>query len=347
MPHAAPTPAATAKRGPGASALRLVLDIAGGDAGRWREDFRRELPDARVTVWPETDPDATIAAVWKPSQAFFDAHPGVRSVFNLGAGVDALTALTLPAGASLFRLEDAGMAAQMNEYVCHALLRHVREFDRYEDDARGTGSEAQGAGDDAGRGVDRDGGGHWRVREPRRPAQFPVGVMGLGVLGAQIARTLTTFGFPVHGWSRSPTTLPSIACHAGAEGLDDFLAAVRVLVCALPLTPATENILNRRTLSRLRRPGYLVNIARGGHLVDEDLIALIDEGRMAGACLDVFRTEPLPADHPLRSRSAITITPHISAQTLHAEALAQVVANLRALQAGDRPTGLVDRDRGY
>lgn len=346
MPHAAPmpttqTPARASDPASGAASLRLVLAIAGDDAGRWREDFRRERPGARVTLWPEADPEATIAAVWKPPQAFFEAHPRVRSIFNLGAGVDALAGLTLPTGASLYRLEDAGMGAQMNEYVCHALLRHVREFDRYDDDARGR-ADRRGEPHGAATGVDP-----WRVREPRRPAQFPVGVMGLGVLGAQIARTLVAFGFPVHGWSRSPASLPGITCHAGIEGLDAFLGEVRILVCALPLTPATADILNRRTLSRLQRPGYLVNIARGGHLVDEDLIALIDEGQMAGACLDVFRTEPLPVDHPLRSRPAITITPHISAQTLHAEALAQVVANLRALQAGERLTGLVDPERGY
>lgn len=367
MPHAAPTPTTQTPARPldpssGAASLRLVLAIAGDNAGRWREDFRRELPGARVTLWPEADPEATIAAVWKPPQAFFDAHPRVRSIFNLGAGVDALAGLTLPTGASLYRLEDAGMGAQMNEYVCHALLRHVREFDRYDDDARGSTAERSaadpgaadpGAADpgSAGRSDEQRGASTavdpWRVREPRRPAQFPVGVMGLGVLGAQIARTLVAFGFPVHGWSRSPASLPGITCHAGADGLDAFLGEVRILVCVLPLTPATTNILNRRTLSRLQRPGYLVNIARGGHLVDEDLIALIDDGQMAGACLDVFRTEPLPVDHPLRSRPAITITPHISAQTLHAEALAQVVANLRALQAGERLTGLVDPERGY
>lgn len=307
--------------------LRLALDIAGADARVWAADFRRELPGARVTAWPEVDVDANAAIVWKPGQAFIDAHPGIRSIFNLGAGVDALANLRLPAAARLYRLEDAGMGAQMNEYVCHALLRHLREFDHYDADAR----------DD----------GRWQVREPRRPAQFPVGVMGLGVLGAQISQSIAAFGFPVHGWSRTRARIDGITCHAGVEELDNFLAAVRVLVCALPLTPATENILNRRTLSRLRAPGYLINIARGGHLVDADLITLIDEGRMAGACLDVFRTEPLPPDHLLRSRAAITITPHISAQTLHAETLAQVVGKLRTLQAGGVPSGLVQAQRGY
>ena len=307
--------------------LRLALAIAGDDGEAWAADFRRELHGARVTVWPQVDAEANAAAVWKPEQAFIDAHPRLTTIFNLGAGVDALAQLRLPAAARLYRLEDAGMGAQMNEYVCHALLRHLRQFDCYDDDASN--------------------GGQWRVREPRRPAQFPVGVMGLGVLGAQIARSAAAFGFPVHGWSRSRAAIDGVHCHAGEAELDSFLSAVRVLVCALPLTPATENILNRQTLSRLRAPGYLINIARGGHLVDEDLIALIDEGQMAGACLDVFRTEPLPPGHPLRSRPGITITPHISAQTLHAQSLAQVVANLRALQGGGALSGLVDTGRGY
>ena len=308
-------------------ALRLALDIAGADARTWVADLQRELPDARITAWPGIDAEATVAAVWKPGQAFFDAHPRLTTIFNIGAGVDALAKLALPADARLYRLEDAGMGAQMNEYVCHALLRHVREFDHYDADARD--------------------GGRWQERKPRRPRDFPVGIMGLGVLGTQIARTIAGFGFEVHGWSRRRAAIDGIICHAGDAELDGFLDQVRVLVCALPLTPATENILCRRTLSRLRPPGYLINIARGAHVVDEDLVALIDQGRMAGACLDVFRIEPLPQGHILRSRSAITITPHISAQTLYDETLAQVVGNLHTLQAGGQPTGLVDAQRGY
>ena len=184
------------------------------------------------------------------------------------------------------------------------------------------------------------------ARPPRRPVDFPVGVMGLGVLGAQVARAVAGLGFTVHGWSRQRADVDGVHCHAGAE-FDAFLAATRVLVCLLPLTPQTENLIDRRALERLRRPGYLINVARGAHVVDADLLALIDEGTMAGACLDVFRTEPLPDDHPFRSCAAITITPHISAQTLRSDAVAQVAERVSAVIGGRPVSGIVDRSRGY
>ena len=304
---------------------RLALCVTGDDAADWLADFRRALPDLTVTLWPEAAPEATMAAVWKPSQAFFDAHPRLMEIFNLGAGVDALSSLQWAPTARLIRLEDCGMGAQMVEYVCHALLRHVREFDHYDADRLA---------------------GRWAPRPPRRPGDFPVGVMGLGVLGAQVARAAAGLGFTVHGWSRQRADVDGVHCHAGDE-FDAFLAATRVLVCLLPLTPQTENLLDRRTLERLRPPGYLINVARGAHVVDADLLALIDEGRMAGACLDVFRSEPLPADHPFRRCAAITITPHISAQTLRSESIAQVAARVSAVIAGATVSGIVDRSQGY
>lgn len=305
---------------------RIAFCVEGGDGAAWLSALQRGLPDARITPWPGSDPAATVAVAWKPPQAFIDAHPRLTDVFNLGAGVDALATLRLPSSVRLIRLEDAGMGAQMVEYVCHALLRHVREFDHYDRETRA---------------------GRWETRAPRRPAAFPVGVMGLGVLGVSVARAVATLGFPVRGWSRRRATLEGIRCHAGDAELDEFLAATRVLVCLLPLTPQTTNLLDRRTLGRLREPGYLINIARGAHVVDDDLIALIAEGRLAGACLDVFRVEPLPADHPFWRCPAITITPHISAQTLLEESVPQVVAGIEALSRGEPVRGVVDRDRGY
>ncbi|MBS0318127.1 MAG: glyoxylate/hydroxypyruvate reductase A, partial [Proteobacteria bacterium] len=136
-------------------------------------------------------------------------------------------------------------------------------------------------------------------------------------------------------------------CFAGREQLPAFLAATRVLVCLLPLTPETEGILCRDTLSRLAPGGYLVNVARGGHLVEEDLIPLIDSGHLAGATLDVFRTEPLPVEHPFWRHPAITVTPHMSARTLRAETVAQIAAKIEALERGEPIAGVVDRQVGY
>jgi len=172
-------------------------------------------------------------------------------------------------------------------------------------------------------------------------------VMGLGVLGQRVAQAVAGFEFPVAGWSRTPREVPGVRCYAGEAELSAFLAATRVLVCLLPLTAETQNILNRESLSRLQPGGYVINVARGGHLVDADLLALLDSGHLAGAALDVFRTEPLPADHPFWSHPKVTVTPHMSARTLREESVAQIVHKIRALERGEPIAGVVDRQRGY
>ncbi|MBC7444281.1 MAG: glyoxylate/hydroxypyruvate reductase A, partial [Polaromonas sp.] len=215
------------------------------------------------------------------------------------------------------------------EYVCHAVIRHFREFDGYEADTAG---------------------GKWSYRKPRLRADFPVGVMGLGVLGERVGRALAQFDFPVQGWSRSTKSIPGVKCFLGNAGFNDFLAASRILVCLLPLTPDTENIMCRQTLARLQPGGYVINVARGSHLVESDLIALIESGHLAGATLDVFRTEPLPSDHPFWAHPNITVTPHTSARTLRDESIAQIAGKIRRLESGASLAGLagrVDLNKGY
>jgi glyoxylate/hydroxypyruvate reductase A len=171
--------------------------------------------------------------------------------------------------------------------------------------------------------------------------------MGLGVLGERVAKALQVFDFPVNGYSRSPKDLAGIRCFSGAQALPEFLAATRVLVNLMPLTPETENILNHANLSLLQQGGYVINVARGKHLVEEDLITLIDSGHLSGATLDVFRTEPLPVDHPFWRHPKITVTPHTSARTLREESIAQIVGKIQALQLGQAINGVVDSQRGY
>jgi len=151
----------------------------------------------------------------------------------------------------------------------------------------------------------------------------------------------------VNGWSRTPKALLGVRGFVGAAQLNDFLASSRVLVNLLPLTPETANLLNRERLSRLQPGGYVINVARGAHLVDEDLLALIQSGHLAGAALDVFRTEPLPADHPFWREPKITITPHTSARTLREDSIAQMVGKIAALQRGEALGAIVDPVRGY
>lgn len=306
--------------------MRISFCCSHTKAEPWLAGFREALPGVDIAVWQPGAPQADHAVVWAPPQQFLDEQPGLKGIFNIGAGVDALLKLKLPGGATLVRIEDGGMAVQMAEFVSHAVIRHFRELDAYDRD------QAQA---------------RWGFRKPNRRGDVPVGILGLGVLGQRVARALRHFEFPVRGWSRSPREVEGVECFAGAGQFDSFLRGTKVLVCLLPLTPETIGIMNRDSLSRLLPGGYVVNVARGAHLVDEDLIALLDSGHLAGAALDVFRTEPLPTEHAFWRHPKITVTPHTSARTLREETIAQIAGKVRAFESAEPVAGVVDIQRGY
>lgn len=309
--------------------MRILFHDPSADTAAWLAQLQAALPEAQLRVWQEgDDAPADYALVWKPPLAMLRGRHDLKAIFNLGAGVDAIlnSGDAIPADVPLVRLDDAGMAIQMAEYVTHAVLRYFRRLDEYEAQARK---------------------GAWnRIAAFEKP-DFSVGILGLGVLGTRIAQALAHFAFPLRGWSRSRKTLPGVSCHAGMEELDAFLRGTRVLVCALPLTDDTHGILHRANLEKLARGAYVINIARGAHLVDDDLLALLQSGHIAGATLDVFRNEPLPTDHPFWQAPRITITPHVSALTLRDESVRQIAEKIRALQRGEAIAGIVDRKKGY
>jgi glyoxylate/hydroxypyruvate reductase A len=313
--------------------MDILLHIPSAEQARWHAACERYLPHARVRLWQEgDDAPADFALVWRPPAALFKRRAGLRAIFNLGAGVDAILALerahpgTLPAGVPLIRLDDAGMAQQMVEYASHAVLHFFRRNDDYER------QQAQGI---------------WQPLPAYRREDFTIGVMGLGRLGARVAAGLRAFGFPLRGWSRNPRRIEGIACHAGAAEFDAFLQGCKVLVNLLPHTADTQDILNRHTFARLAAPAYLVNVARGAHLVEADLLAAIAEGRIAGAALDVFREEPLAPAHPFWREPRIRITPHVSALTLPEESIEHIAGKIAALASGAPVSGIVDLQRGY
>ncbi len=306
--------------------MRVCLCYPGVDPAPWLAGLRAHLPTADIASWVPGAPLADYGVVWAPHQQFFDQQTRLKAVFNIGAGVDRLLSLQLPPGLSLVRLDDAGMGVQMAEYVSHAVARHFREFSAYDVQARQ---------------------GRWQQRPARTRAEFTVGIMGLGVLGARVAAALRVFDYPLVGWSRNPRKLDGMRCFAGAAGLGDFLASTRILVCLLPLTPDTRDVLNKAALSQLQPGAYVVNVARGELLVEDDLLALLECGQLAGATLDVFRTEPLPPEHPLWRHPAVTVTPHTSAQTLEAASIAQIASKILALERGEPVSGMVDFSRGY
>ncbi len=308
------------------SSLRITYYSADMDAASWIPGLQAALPGATVTLWEPGAPQADYAVVWKPPQQLLDEQTSLKAIFNTGAGVDALMQLRLPAGVPVIRLDDAGMSVQMAEYVSHAVIRHFRELDGYESDMAM---------------------GKWSFRKPRSRVDYPVGVLGLGVLGERVAKAVAQFDFPVNGWSQSPKSIAGVQSFHGAAQLDAFLAASRIVVCLLPLTPDTENILNAQRLAQIRPGGYIINVARGAHVVDADLLAAIDGGHLAGATLDVFRVEPLPQGHAFWNHPKITITPHTSARTLRSESIAQIARKIAALQNGQTVAGRVDAARGY
>ena len=311
--------------------MKIVFCCTNTKAEPWLEGFRKALPGVDIWEWQAAPPGQTPkladhAVVWSPPQSFIDEQTQLQNIFNIGAGVDALLKLNMPPSMNIVRLNDAGMSVQMAEYVCHAVIRHFREFDQYEKDAA----------------VQR-----WSFRKPMLRADFSVGILGAGVLGSHVARTLQMFEFPVNVWSRSPKHMEGVQSFSGAAQLSEFLNATRVLVNLLPLTPETENILNHANLSQLQQGAYLINVARGRHLVEEDLLNLLATGHMSGATLDVFREEPLPQGHAFWQHPQITVTPHTSARTLRDESIAQIAGKIKAVYAGQAIEGRVDKTRGY
>lgn len=298
-------------------------------ADEWVRALASALPQARVSAWRADGPvlNAEYAVVYQPPAAFFARERGLRAIFTMSAGVDALLGMPeLPEDIPVFRLEDAGMAVQMAEYALYALLRVARGFDAY------SGLQRQSS---------------WIPLPALDRQQWPVGVLGLGQVGARVAETLAGFGFPVLGWARSRHELPGVRCYAGNAELPAFLAGTRMLMNTLPLTPETRDLLNMGLFAQLLPQAHIVNMGRGAHLVEEDLLAALEDGRVAGATLDVFRTEPLPPGHPFWHHPRVHVTPHVAAMTLREDAVRQVAIKLDQLAKDEAVSGMVARERGY
>jgi glyoxylate/hydroxypyruvate reductase len=313
--------------------MRILFAMMGKDPGPWMAEIRHALPEADVRVWAPGDMgDADYALVWKPAPEALWGRAGLKAIFNMGAGVDDI--LDLMAGdpaarggdVAIYRIEDAGMAAQMVEYATYATLRYFRRFDEYERQQRER---------------------LWNPVAVHAAREFTVGVLGLGSLGAAVARKLASFGLTVRGYSRTLKSIEGVQCFSGDDNRDAFLDGVHLLVNLLPNTPQTSGVLNSRTFSQLAWGAYVVNLARGAHLVEEDLIEALRTGQIAGATLDVFCREPLADDHPFWRDPRITVTPHISAQTRVEESVAQVVQKIVEIERGRIPGGRVDLLRGY
>ena len=313
---------------------RIVIALGANALAKWSERMQAALPEADVitrdaerTAADENATAADYALVWRPHPSLFTEQKRLKAIFNLGAGIDALTTMPgFPRSVPLIRLEDAGMARPMAQYALAVVLRQAYRFDEY--------ARCQAAH-------------RWAPRRPHAPGELDVGVLGLGAIGRAVAETIASHGFRVRGYARSRHQVSGVRTYAGPAELPAFLTGLHVLINALPLTSETTGILRREHLERLADGAHVVNLARGAHLNDDDLIALLDAGKLGCATLDVFGTEPLPPDHPFWSHSRITVTPHVSGVTMLDESVEQVALKIRSLERGEPVSGVVDWTRGY
>ncbi|HFK4065231.1 TPA: glyoxylate/hydroxypyruvate reductase GhrA [Kluyvera ascorbata] len=302
------------------------------DTPYWIAELSKLLPDARIREWERGDnAPADYALVWHPPVEMLQGRE-LKAVFALGAGVDSILSKLkahpemLPESIPLFRLEDTGMGIQMQEYAVSQVLHWFRRFDDYQALQRQS---------------------TWQPLPDYTQEEFTIGIMGAGVLGSKVAESLLSWGFPVRCWSRSRKQWPQVTSYAGEEELNAFLQGTRVLINLLPNTAETVGIINQQHLSQLPDNSYVLNLARGVHVVEEDLLAALDCGKLKAAMLDVFSREPLPKESPLWLHPRVTMTPHVAAVTRPKEAIAYIAQTITQLERGEAPGGQVDRVRGY
>ena len=308
--------------------MALMFLSADDPAEAWRKALLAEIPELDFRIWPEVGDPAAIdlALVWQPPPGELARYPNLRAILSLGAGIDGLLAQHRLPDVPIARMVDPSLTRTMTEYVLLATLRHHRQFDHFEREQRAA---------------------RWSYAFPPQAADRRVGVMGLGVLGSAAPASLAATGFRSPAGAATGKALPGIDELRRQAGLAAFLARTDILVCLLPLTRDTAGILNAATFAGLPRGAYLINVARGAHLVEADLIAALDSGQLAGATLDVFREEPLPAANPLWRHPKVLITPHVASYASPLTAAEGVAANIRRARAGQPLLHQVDRARGY
>jgi glyoxylate/hydroxypyruvate reductase len=295
----------------------------------WGPALRALIPGLDFRVWPDVgDPlEIEFALIWNLPPGSLVPMTNLKCICSLGQGVDhVFLDPSLPAGAKIMRLVDPWMAQAMSEWMLLNILRFHRQVAEYE------ALERQKV---------------WKVLPAPETSERRVGVLGLGALGADTAAKVAALGFDVAGWSRTEKQIDGVTSFHGADQLTAFMNRTEILCCLLPLTPATEGIINAETLAAMPAGSFVINAGRGQHVVDDDLLAAIDRGHIAAAALDVFHQEPLPPEHPYWAHPKVQVWPHMSAQSNADSAAEQVADGIRKVFAGQEPNNLVDRARQY
>jgi len=306
-----------------------VLHVGDTERGTaWRAAVETALPQVKFECWPGVERAEEIRHViaWTLPDEVIAALPNLEVLFSVGAGIDQLDLSRLPPSLRVVRMIEPGIIDTMADFVAMAVLALHRNLPFHLANQRA---------------------GVWEWRDVPPARERRVGIMGLGELGQAALGALAPHGFRLSGWSRSPRHIAGVECHAGDSGLGAFLAGAEILVCLLPLTDDTRGLLNAALFARLPRGAALINVARGGHLDQDDLLAALASGQLSAAFLDVCTPEPLPAGHPFWSHPAIILTPHVAGITRRDSAVRSLIANLRRELAGDPLEGGVDLSRGY
>ncbi len=310
--------------------MAILLSTKASTMQHWKRALLALDPALDIRLFPEAGPPEAIEAAvcWTAhDMAELRRYPNLKLIVSMGAGVDHLLRPPgPPPGVPVARLVDRLLTSAMSEWVLLNVLRFHRQDLAY---------RAQQAAR------------LWEELPAPATEATRIGILGVGALGSDAAAKLGALGFQVMGWSRRPKPLPGVLGFDGAAGLDAMLAQSDFLVCLLPLTPETRGIINARTLALLPRGAYVLNAARGGHVVDAALLAALDSGQVAGAALDVFEPEPLPQDHAYWLHPSVVVTPHAASITIPESVAPQVVDNIRRARSGLPLLNLVDFAAGY
>lgn len=310
----------------GEQKIDILLSTSVWNPESWVEGLSQSAQVGKIHVWPTDDDLSNVQAlfVWKPlANGVIEKLPNLKWISSLGAGVDHLmTDPQVPKDIPITRIVDPNLTADMANYVMMGVIMHQRSFRQLQTNQKKS---------------------NW---ERITYSKLKVGVLGLGELGGHLAQQLHQAGFEVSGYSRTQKQIEGVRC-CDENHLEAFLSDLDVLVNLLPITPKTVVILDKAFLKKTPKGCYLINVARGNHLVDEDLLALLDEGHMSGAMLDVFHQEPLPEDHPFWRHEKITVTPHVASVTSPASALNLLKENIERLKSGRELLHKVDVAHGY
>jgi glyoxylate/hydroxypyruvate reductase A len=309
--------------------MALVIRVGGARQEWWLEHMRSLLPELDCRSWDDAGDADEIeyAVVWKPPPGGLKRFRNLKCIVSIGAGIDHVTNdPDLPRHVPMIRTTAFDLTQRMREYVTLHVLRIHRRLPEIE--------AAQPVRE-------------WRQLINPPAYERKVGIMGLGNLGADCARTLSVVGFDVAGWSRRQKQMESVTCFSGEQGFRPFLERTDILVCLLPLTPETQGIMNADLFAALPEGASVINCARGGHLVDEDLLRALDDGHIAYATLDVHHREPLPDDHPFWDHPRVLVTPHVASLIDPVAGGETIARNLRRFIAGEPVPDLVDLQRGY